>query len=301
MIAVLIATIFFIWALIRGRNLNYAVTFAIGILLAWIPQGLPLTVTFLLALSGRRMLQKNVVVKDLHGIETLGAISLLATDKTGTLTKNEMAVAEFWLNEAHYGVIADGERHLRPLKMDVSGVAQMLHICATCTRARMEEIQNESGEKTKQISGSPTERGLLEFAASKLKNFEKLNELFPKVFEVPFTSDTKYHLTIHRKGHSQGGLTLHLKGAPEIVWSACKTILFNGKPETITDKTKRAFMDANERMCGKGQRVLAFAMLQLTGDKYPDNYRFSYEKKNFPIVRCFTKRDPSYRCLYYID
>ena len=77
LIATIIAFIFFIVAVIRGRNFNYASTFAIGIILAWIPQGLPLTVTFILAVSGRRMLNKNVVVKDLHGIETLGAITLL--------------------------------------------------------------------------------------------------------------------------------------------------------------------------------------------------------------------------------
>jgi sodium/potassium-transporting ATPase subunit alpha len=77
LISVIIAFFFFIVAVIRGRNFNYASTFAIGIILAMIPQGLPLTVTFILAVSGRRMLQKNVVVKDLHGIETLGAITML--------------------------------------------------------------------------------------------------------------------------------------------------------------------------------------------------------------------------------
>lgn len=77
LIAAIVAFVFFIIAVIRGRNFNSASTFAIGIILAMIPQGLPLTVTYILAVAGRRMLQKNVVVKDLHGIETLGAITLL--------------------------------------------------------------------------------------------------------------------------------------------------------------------------------------------------------------------------------
>lgn len=77
LIAAIVAFVFFIVAVIRGRNFNNASTFAIGIILAMIPQGLPLTVTYILAVAGRRMLHKNVVVKDLHGIETLGAITLL--------------------------------------------------------------------------------------------------------------------------------------------------------------------------------------------------------------------------------
>lgn len=113
----------------------------------------------------------------------------------------------------------------------------------------------------------------------------KLNDLFPKVFEVPFSSDNKYHLTIHRKGHSQGGLTLHIKGAPEVIWETCSTILVNGKSEPITEADKAKFEAANRNMCEKGHRVIAFAMLQLRGDKFPDNYRFSFDKKNYPLVR----------------
>lgn len=142
-IAVIISAIFFFVALVRGRNFNYAVTFAIGILLAWIPQGLPLTVTMLLALAGRRMLQKNVVVKDLHGIETLGAITLLASDKTGTLTKNEMEVTELWVNKESF--VTKATPGQKVLKLDFAGVAQLLHIGATCSRARLETVTTDSG------------------------------------------------------------------------------------------------------------------------------------------------------------
>lgn len=112
----------------------------------------------------------------------------------------------------------------------------------------------------------------------------KIGELFPKVFEVPFTSDTKIHLSIHRKGHAQGGLTLHMKGAPEAVWASCTTIFINGKPEPITDGLRKRYEQASVEMCNKGQRVIAFAMLQMRGDKYPDNFRFNFEKQNYPTV-----------------
>jgi sodium/potassium-transporting ATPase subunit alpha len=143
MIAILFAFVFFIVALIRGKNFNYAVVFAIGIILAWIPQGLPLVVTFILTASGRRMYQKNVAIKDLHGIETLGAITLLATDKTGTLTKNEMSLVQIWINADQF--TSDGPKKISSLKPDVPGLTQILHISATCTRARI--VKHNENEK----------------------------------------------------------------------------------------------------------------------------------------------------------
>jgi sodium/potassium-transporting ATPase subunit alpha len=125
---------------------------------------------------------------------------------------------------------------------------------------------------------------LLQFAAKKLKNIDKLNDLFPKVFEVPFSSDTKYHLSIHRKAHPEGGLTLHVKGAPELIWKLCSKILKNGKAEKITDYDIKKFQEAMMKMGEKGYRLISFAMLNLPGERYPDNFRFSFEKKNFPVV-----------------
>jgi sodium/potassium-transporting ATPase subunit alpha len=135
-LAIFTALIFFTWALARGRNFTYAATFGIGILIAWIPQGLPFTVTMMLGLSGRRMTEQNVLVKDLHGIETLGTITMLATDKTGTLTRNEMNASEVWINETFLSVRGDSpaELNAKPLKLDISGIAQLMHVCVTCSR-----------------------------------------------------------------------------------------------------------------------------------------------------------------------
>jgi sodium/potassium-transporting ATPase subunit alpha len=135
------------------------------------------------------------------------------------------------------------------------------------------------------VIGSATDEALLQFAAKKLKNIDKLNDLFPKVFEVPFSSDTKYHLSIHRKAHTEGGLTLHVKGAPEMIWKLCSKMLKNGKLENITEYDIKKFQETTAKMGEKGYRLISFAMLNLPGEKYPDNFRFSFEKKNFPMVR----------------
>ncbi|KAJ3151331.1 hypothetical protein HDU89_002170 [Geranomyces variabilis] len=285
-LATLTALVFFFFAVARGRTFNYALTFGIGILVAWIPQGLAVTVTMLLTISGRRMADRSVLVKDLHGVETLGAITLLATDKTGTLTKNEMTVANVFTNGTMWFAGLGGAKDCpvgeRPLKVDISGVAQILHMAATCTRAKFDRTDVPLDQRT--AVGDATEAGMLRWAAAKLLNIDKLSALYPKVFELPFSSDTKCHLTIHRKGHLAGGLTLHLKGAPEVVWSRCTTIWTEGKAVAISDHDRKKWQAAHVGMCARGHRVLAFAMLQLNGARYPDNWRFEKEKGNFPTT-----------------
>ncbi|KAJ3008156.1 UNVERIFIED_CONTAM: hypothetical protein HDU68_003211, partial [Siphonaria sp. JEL0065] len=272
------AILFFFVSLARGSEFNASFQFAVGILVAWIPQGLPVTVTMLLAVAGERMAKKNVLIKDLHGVETLGAITMLATDKTGTLTMNEMKVSRVWTNlmtiYAGEGATPAGERQL---KLEISGITQILHMAATCTRAQFDSKSKISDRK---IVGDATDKGLLEFAASRLANVDK----YPKIFEIPFSSETKTHLTIHRKGHSDGGLTMHVKGAPERILASCTTILIHGKSEPITESHKNQFKESYKKMAERGERVIAFAQLWLPGRKFPDNYRFSLENCNFPTT-----------------
>ncbi|KAJ3204795.1 hypothetical protein HDU82_005603 [Entophlyctis luteolus] len=155
-----------------SNEFNTSFQFAIGILIAWIPQGLPVTVTMLLAVAGERMAKRDVLIKDLHGVETLGAMTLLATDKTGTLTLNEMTVSRVWTNLAsmYAGDPSSAPQGERLLKLEVSGVAQILHMAATCTRARFD---GSDGKHTGHVVGDATDKGLLEFAASRLANVEK--------------------------------------------------------------------------------------------------------------------------------
>ncbi|KAJ1530070.1 hypothetical protein HK096_008612, partial [Nowakowskiella sp. JEL0078] len=289
--------------------------FGIGILVAFVPQGLPLTVTMLLTIAGRRMAERRVLVKDLHGVETLGAITLLATDKTGTLTRNQMHVVKIWADmkvwnasdketvdhEIKFGknfkekkeLLSDKRKSesLKTVRLDVVGVPQILHMGAACTRARFNRVDVPLVDRT--IIGDATDAGLFLFSASKLQNVDKISEMYPKVFEIPFNLETKTHVTIHRKGHRDGGLTLFVKGAPEIVFDICSTILVStnasvgkgiGEAIPITEKSRSAFKDTCDILAKDGLRVIAFAQLLLPGHRYPDNYRFSLETKNFPLV-----------------
>lgn len=282
-IAIVTALIFFGIAFpVNNNNASLAVNFAIGIFVAWVPEGLPATVTMLLTIAAKRMATENVLVKDLKGVETLGAITMLATDKTGTLTRNQMTVANIWacgeMYEASFR--ADAENSLAT--SEKPGISSILYISALCTRAKFD--RTDVPIKEREILGDATETGLMRYAAEKLDNFDNLAAEYPKVLELPFNSDTKWHMSIHKKSHSSGPLTLFIKGAPERVWLLCNRILTapDGESVELTEAHKKSYDETYEHMASQGHRVLGFAELLLPGDQYPENFAFNKKTKTYP-------------------
>jgi sodium/potassium-transporting ATPase subunit alpha len=284
-LAITTAAVFFGISVAVYKDGMSAFKFAVGILVAWVPQGLPATVTMLLTIASKRMAGQNVLVKDLQGVETLGAITLLATDKTGTLTRNQMTVANVW---THFKMLAlmgdscvksDGEI---PFDSSLKGVQDILHISALCSRARFDKTDGPIEQR--EIFGDATETGLYRLATQKLTAFDSLTQKFPKVFEIPFNSDTKWHMSIHKYKHPTGSLVLYIKGAPERVLRVCNTIIGeNGEINPLSEKDQALFAKSYEFMASKGHRVLAFAKLELNGKDFPENYQFSKETKNYPV------------------
>ncbi|KAL1920191.1 uncharacterized protein VTP21DRAFT_1337 [Calcarisporiella thermophila] len=280
-LAIITAVIFFgVGYNINNGNVALTLTFAIGILVAWVPQGLPATVTMLLTIAAKRMAARNVLVKDLQGVETLGAITLLATDKTGTLTRNRMTVTNLWTGLHTYSSSATSLEQYDLATPDKPGVGEILHISALCTRAKFDRVDVPVNERA--VLGDATEAGLLRYAAERLPLFESIGERFPKVFEIPFNSDTKWHLTIHRIAHPSGDLTLFMKGAPERVLRLCSTLLTGSGAVPLTEDHRAEFQKSYELMAGKGHRVLAFAQLALPRDQYPAEYAFRREDGDYP-------------------
>ncbi|AEO68317.1 uncharacterized protein THITE_125028 [Thermothielavioides terrestris NRRL 8126] len=285
-IAIITALIFFgISFPVNNNNVSLAINFAIGIVSfkAWVPEGLPATVTLLLTIAAKRMAKQNVLVKDLQGVETLGAITMLATDKTGTLTRNQMKVANIWtcgeLYEASYGALQEK----KVASLDKPGVSEILHISSLCSRAKFD--RTDVPVSSREVLGDATETGLIRYAADQLSNFDILAEKFPKVFELPFSSETKWHMTIHQKAHNDGALTLYIKGAPERVWRLCNRVLVgpDGASEPLTDQHKQAYDEVYEQLASRGHRVLGFAQLLLPGDQYPEDFVFDKKEKNYPL------------------
>ncbi|KAH8897781.1 P-type cation exchange, alpha subunit of ATPase [Thozetella sp. PMI_491] len=283
-IAIATALIFFGIAFpVNNNNTSLALNFAIGIFVAWVPEGLPATVTMLLTIAAKRMASQNVLVKDLQGVETLGAITLLATDKTGTLTRNQMAVANIWTCNELYQASASVIAEKNVAMPEKPGVLDILHISALCSRAKFD--RTDVPIKDREILGDATEAGLIRYAADQLSDYESLAEKYPKIFELPFNSDTKWHMSIHKKPHANGTFTLFIKGAPERVWKLCNRILTGqaGASTPLTDFHKTAYDETYEHMASRGHRVLGFAELLLPGDQYPEDFVFDKKTKNYPL------------------
>lgn len=283
-IAIITALVFFGVAFpVNNNNVTLAINFAIGIFVAWVPEGLPATVTMLLTIAAKRMATQNVLVKDLKGVETLGAITLLATDKTGTLTRNQMTTTNIWTCGELYEASdrAGAEKDIATI--DHAGVLEILLISALCSKAKFDRV--DVPMKERQIMGDATETGLIRYAAGQLRDYDNLANLYPKVFELPFNSETKWHMSIHRKPHANGYLTLFIKGAPERVWKLCNRMLTgtDGECAPMSPTYKTAYDETYEHMASRGHRVLGFAEMLLPGDKYPEDFVFDKKEKNYPL------------------
>ncbi|KAJ3308162.1 hypothetical protein HDV04_001716, partial [Boothiomyces sp. JEL0838] len=280
--AVVALTFFFVAKFARGNTWAYAFNFAIGTFVSFVPEGLPATVTILLSLAAKKMAGRNVLVKDLQGVETLGAITLLATDKTGTLTRNQMTVTYLWSGlQLFYAQLQSGnDSSAIPLDTSCEPLNEILHMSALCSRARFES--NDGPIATRSVLGDATEAGLLRNAAQKLEDFEHLSDHYPKVFEIPFNSDNKWAMTIHKKEHRNGKLMIYLKGAPERVLKLCSTFHDGTKPVPLTAEHHKMFDETYNFMASKGHRVLAFACLALPGDQYPEDFEFKKDPANYP-------------------
>ncbi|KAG0353200.1 hypothetical protein BGZ54_002357 [Gamsiella multidivaricata] len=290
-IAITTAILFFLigyFAVYRHQagGISSTLNFAIGVFVAWVPEGLPATVTMLLTIAAKRMATQNVLVKDLTGVETLGAITLLATDKTGTLTRNQMTVTNIWSSNTMYSAFRSAANAGAPFDASSPGIPEVLSIASLCSRAKFDRTDVPIPER--QVLGDATESGLTRFAAANIGNFDELNDLYPKVFEVPFNSENKWAMTIHNKPHDNGKFTLLIKGAPERILRLCSTILINNQAVPLTEEYSNAYDQMYALMASKGHRVLAFAQLLLPRAQFPDDHVFDKEKKNYPTTDlCF--------------
>ncbi|KAJ1935331.1 hypothetical protein FBU59_005420, partial [Linderina macrospora] len=281
-VAMFTAVLFFIIGMVINKDFPFAINFAIGTFVAWVPEGLPATVTMLLTIAAKRMASQNVLVKDLQAVETLGAITLLATDKTGTLTRNQMTVTNIWTNGKMFSATR-GHHDVGEQITDTNaaGIKEVLYTSSLCRSVKFD--RTDVPMEKRQLLGDATESGLVRFAGTKLsQDFDELLPRHPKVFEIPFNSANKWMLSVHKLAHTNGSLTLLIKGAPERILRLCSTILFNGQTIELTDEHRDMYNDTYEYMASQGHRVLAFAQLQLDGSQFPETYAFDKKTENYP-------------------
>uniref|UniRef100_A0A914CA35 Sodium/potassium-transporting ATPase subunit alpha n=1 Tax=Acrobeloides nanus TaxID=290746 RepID=A0A914CA35_9BILA len=265
-----------------GEEWIDCIVFFIGIIVANVPEGILPTITVCLTLTAKRMSKKNCLVKNLEAVETLGSTSTICSDKTGTLTQNRMTVAHLWVN----GKIFDSEVISEQPRND--STERLLRCAALCSRAKFKNEDWNTPDSKRETIGDASEVAIMKFVNKQLQpvNVHELRERCRKINEIPFNSNEKYSVTIHRKENGQ--FLLLMKGAPERILHRCSTISIDGQTARINELVKDGYNVAYEYLGGRGERVLGFCEMELDPVKFPPNFKFDTDEPNFPLENlCF--------------
>lgn len=238
-LSIALCALLFLIAIIQHRNVIEMLITAISLAVAAVPEGLAAIVTMVLALSVSRMVKVNTIVKKLPSVETLGCVSVVCSDKTGTLTQNKMSVTACY---------TDG-RLLPPEELSREAHRSFIEGFALC---------NDASARI----GDPTELALLDMAAGLHVYRPVLETRLPRIDEIPFDSDRKMMTTLHRMGSSSVSYT---KGSPDEILKRCTHIRLDGKVVPFTPSHKQKIRNAIKEMSSRALRVLALAMR--TGDR----------------------------------
>jgi len=241
-------------------NIIEAFETAIALAVSAVPEGLPAIVTASLALGASKLAKKNAIIRRLSSAETLGATTVICSDKTGTLTKGEMTIRKIFVNSkiidvTGTGYDSKGDFLENGTSINVSnhkGLKLLLEAGTLCSTASY---------NGKRIIGDTTE-GALIVAAAKAGIIKKaLESKFPRAYELPFNSERKLMTTVHQT--SKNKLVAYTKGAPEIVLSRCKKVFLDGKIRDLSKQDIQIILNANEKMANNALRVLGIAYKDL--------------------------------------
>jgi len=246
---------------------------AIALAISAVPEGLPAIVTVALALGAREFARRNAIVRKLSSAESLGAVTVICSDKTGTITKGEMTVRQLYADDKFVEVTGVGYEPTGEFKLggEVTKPGKdaelLLKIGTLCNNAQLRKKEKDSGWE---IFGDPTEGALIVTAAKAGLSKAGLEEEFPRVREIPFTSERKRMSTVHKT--PQGEMYAYVKGAPETILERSTHILEKGKEEKLTPNHKKKVLQANEQLAGNALRVLAMAYKRLPSavEEYDD-------------------------------
>jgi Ca2+-transporting ATPase len=241
-----VVALMFVFGLMRGDPLVQTAMTAIALAVAAIPEGLPAVVTVTLALGMHRMAKRNAIVKKLAAVETLGCTTVICSDKTGTLTLNQMTARALYCNGQRHAVTGEGYGS----EGRIEGAGDVRHIllpAALCVDARIKDAQ---------LIGDPTEGALMALAAKAGLDADEAVEHLPRIAEIPFDSATKFMATFHHEGDQ---VRLCVKGAPDVLLALSTRYLNKDATLSLDDESHARFVAENEVLAGQALRVLALA------------------------------------------
>ncbi|HEX4944417.1 MAG TPA: HAD-IC family P-type ATPase [Usitatibacteraceae bacterium] len=279
---------------------------AVSLAIAAVPEGLPAIVTICLALGMQRMIKHHALIRKLPAVETLGCATVICSDKTGTLTQNQMTVVQAWAGGRRFRITGEGynptgEFFLGEERFDPRtnpDATALLQGAIACNDAMLEERPDESGARSWNIIGDPTEGAMVVAAAKSGYLQDEFAKSMPRVQEIPFDSERKRMTTIHRNdasGTAQPGfdfppLVAFVKGAPDIVLELCGSMLDGGRAVELTHAMRSSILDQNRDMASDALRVLGVAYRAL--DEIPATVSPETVEKNLVFVGLLGMIDP---------
>ena len=231
----------------RNMGLAESLMFAVALAVAAIPEALSSIVTIGLAIGTQKMAKENAIIKNLRAVEGLGCVSVICSDKTGTLTQNRMTVKKAYAN----GKVWESEE----AKGNDKAMGGLVAESVLC---------NDGAINGETAVGDPTETALLSFCRTIGGDENKVREEFPRLQEIPFDSDRKLMSTLHFRNERYEML---IKGAPDVLLARCTSVEQNGEVLPLTDEIRSAIVDQNRDFSSQGLRVLAFAKKVLSENR----------------------------------
>lgn len=304
-----IVGVVFLLGTLRGEPLITMFLTSVSLAVAAIPEGLPAVVTITLALGVTRMVQRNALIRRLPAVETLGSTTVICSDKTGTLTKNEMTVTKVFAGHEVFEVTGEGYEpigEIRAIARQASTVKraedsrphsafgaqhpalapalrELLTAAVLCNGATLKQVDG-----TWQVIGDPTEGALLVAAGKTGLSKSILERANPALGEVPFDSERK-KMTVVR--HTESGPVAYVKGAPDVLLRDCTTWMTrDGQIEPLTEETRQPICLANQKLASQALRVLGMAMRQL--DHSPDGYTVTALERDLTFLGLVGMKDP---------
>jgi P-type Ca2+ transporter type 2C len=262
--ALVVCVVVFTVGVLRGEDVTLMFLTAVSLAVAAIPEALPAVVTISLALGAQRMASQHALIRRLPAVETLGSVTVICTDKTGTLTQGRMLAERVWTLEGEVEVTGTGYEPAgdvtlsgRPILVPPDSTYGRLAItAAVCNDGALLPPTDVGGVWS--VAGDPTEGALLALASKAGFESGEVQRRFPRIAEIPFDSERKLMTTIHGDDADTARL-IATKGALEVVLGACTSVATAGPDQDLTADIEATFLDQATRYSEEGYRVLAFA------------------------------------------